>query len=77
MDRPLRVQAEGGVPRAFWWRGRRYAVAEVLERWRDVGRWWEGEAPRVFFRLQTTGGGLWELYRELGENSWHLYKIYD
>jgi len=75
--RPLRVQAEEGVPRAFWWRGRRYAVAGVLERWRDVGRWWEGEPPRSFFRLQTAGGGIWEIYLDLGENTWHLYKIYD
>ncbi|TDA66946.1 MAG: hypothetical protein D9V47_11540 [Clostridia bacterium] len=77
---PKRIQVncnDGGPPGSFRWRGKKYAVAAVLERWRDTGRWWEGEAPKIFFRLQTPGGGLWEIYLDTGEAAWYLYKIYD
>jgi hypothetical protein len=71
------VEFAHGLPRAFSWHGRRHVVLEVLERWRDTGRWWEGEAPRLFFRLETAGGGLWEIYRDEAQGTWHLYRIYD
>lgn len=78
MPRRIRVSSEDGIsPGAFWWRGERYAVAAVLERWRDTGRWWEGEAPKLFFRLQTPEGGLWEIYLDTRDKTWYLYKVYD
>jgi hypothetical protein len=48
----------------------------VLERWRETGRWWEGEAPKLFFRVETTGG-LWEIYFDTARQTWHLYRVYD
>lgn len=77
MREELRVKLENGAPRFFWRRGRRHAVLQVLERWRDTGRWWEGEAPKLFFRLETAGGGLWEIYLDTAEDRWYLYKMYD
>lgn len=73
----LLVRTENGMPRAFWHRGRRYLVVEVAERWRDTGRWWAGEAPKFFFRVTTAGGGLWEIYLDLSDRTWHLYRVYD
>ncbi|MEW6447408.1 MAG: DUF6504 family protein [Bacillota bacterium] len=73
----LKVVAENGVPRSFKWRGRRYAVRAVLERWKDTGRWWKGEAPKLFFRVETAGGGLWEIYLDTDQDRWFLYRIYD
>ncbi len=72
----LEVREERGIPRAFRWQGRCYAVDEVLERWRETGRWWRGEAPKLFFRVET-GGGIWEIYLDTRANTWHLYRAYD
>lgn len=77
MSRRIRVDLRGGIPASFRWRGKAHAVRAVLERWKDVGRWWEGEAPKLFFRVETAGGGLWEIYLDTGSQSWFLYKIYD
>lgn len=77
------VRCEGGVPRYFRWRGEVYRVTRVLERWRDVGRWWDGEPPKLFFRIEARrprvpcAGGLWEIYLDEAEGSWHLHRIYD
>jgi len=73
----LQVRVTGGLPRSFRWRGRRYTVRAVLERWKETGRWWEGEASKFFFRVETTGGGLWELYFDTGTRTWRLYRVYD
>ncbi len=73
----LKVDSENGLPRCFQWRGQRYQVQAVLERWKDSGRWWEGEAPKLFFRVRTDGGGLWEICRDTVHRKWYLYKIYD
>lgn len=77
MSRRLLVRCKNGLPKFFWWRGQQYTVRAVLERWKDTGRWWEGERPKFFFRLQTSGGGLWEVYFDPAERAWFLYKIYD
>lgn len=77
MDRRLGVKEKDGVPRAFRYRGRCWRVAEVLERWRDTGRWWAGEGPKLFFRVLSAEGGLWEIYFDLLERRWHLYRVYD
>jgi hypothetical protein len=67
VGRPCRVQ-----------RGNRWLqVVEVLDRWYDTGCWWEGETPKLFFRLQLEGSRIWEVYQNQSSHSWHLYKIYD
>ncbi|MEW6182098.1 MAG: DUF6504 family protein [Bacillota bacterium] len=73
----LKVNEENGVPRSFCWRGGSYSIRTVLEAWKDTGRWWKDEAPKFFFRVETTGGGLWEIYLDTARYEWHLYKVYD
>lgn len=29
-----------GAPLAFTWRGRRYAIDQLLDSWREAGEWW-------------------------------------
>lgn len=65
--RPLRVGREGK-----W-----VEVVAVLDRWHDTGCWWEGESPKLFFRLQLKGERVWEVFLDLEEQAWRLYKIYD
>ncbi len=52
-------------------------VKEVLEVWRDVGCWWEGEGEKTFYRLRMENGGMLELYRCSLQRKWMLYRIYD
>ena len=39
---PIDVEAPDGSIEAFWWRGKRYFVRQVLCRWREASGWWEG-----------------------------------
>ncbi|HSK99524.1 MAG TPA: hypothetical protein VK869_04240 [Rubrobacteraceae bacterium] len=56
--------------------GRR--VVEVLDRWREVGRWWEGDRypDRTVFRVLLSGGAVVDLAREKG-NEWLLVGVVD
>ena len=73
----------GGRPLAFLWRGRLRKVARTAEVWKDAGCWWEGEGEKTFFRLETEGGRLIEIYFDLGAagaedaGAWFLYRVYD
>jgi hypothetical protein len=63
------------MPAALFHRGRWHRVAEVLDCWRERGRWWEGEPPREVYRVATESGEVYELGRE-GE-TWRLYAVLD
>ena len=58
------------------WRRRR--VARVLERWREVGRWWDedGRTDRLVFRVLLSGGAVVELARER-RGGWLLVGVAD
>ena len=58
--------------------GRR--VIEVLDRWREVGGWWdEGRYPnRIVFRVLLSGGAVADLAREKGRSGgWLLVGVVD
>jgi len=75
---PLEVRTDSnGVPLEVKLKGVGRRVQEVLDRWRDTGCWWEGEAAKLFWRLQLEGGRIWEVYHDLSGKGWYLYKIYD
>src|SRR5439155_11897432 len=40
-EEPADVEAPEGAIEAFWWRGKRYYVRQVLCRWREASGWWE------------------------------------
>jgi hypothetical protein len=51
-----RDEYQGGQrPTAFLWRGRWYAVIEILDRWYE-GRIDSSRLPMRYFRVQTTEG---------------------
>jgi len=58
------VRGTGGRPDALVVGRRRMAVAARLERWRESGEWWEGEAEREVVRLLLAGGAVVELSAE-------------
>ena len=78
------TRGETGLPMRFTWRGREYAVAEVLERWKTTGPCRHGSGERYvrkhWFRIRTTDGSDMRLYCERRPRSareatrrWWLY----
>jgi hypothetical protein len=43
-EEPADVEAPEGSIEAFWWRGKRYWVRQVLCRWREASGWWDDRA---------------------------------
>ena len=65
-------------------RGRRrrpgQRVIEVLDRWREVGGWWERDRypDRIVFRVLLSGGAVADLAREKGDpGGWLLVGVVD
>lgn len=84
IDQPIQVTSRPSLlartpePIAFPWRGSRYRVTEILDTWEEAGRWREEESPRTAFRVQTEGGGVFELVRLHTEPpEWRLIRIWD
>ncbi len=55
------------VPRGILRHGRLTPVADILDRWVEAGRWWEGEETEaVFFRVQLADGSVRKLSHPAG-----------
>jgi hypothetical protein len=52
-------------------------VITLLECWHDTGCWWEGESEKVFYRLALEDCSIREIFYDLAEKQWYLYKTYD
>lgn len=74
------------IPTRFIWRKTEYAVAEVLETWRETGPCRHGSGERYvrkhWFRIRTTSGEEMKLYFERQARSkreikrrWWLYSV--
>ncbi|MGE5422579.1 MAG: hypothetical protein ACM3QW_04895 [Ignavibacteriales bacterium] len=71
------VVMQGENPIEIIDQGKELRVGVILDRWYDTGCWWEGESSKLFFRLQLEGERVWEIYQDLADRCWHIYKIYD
>ena len=71
----VRVVRPGRCRRRSW---RRREVVEVLDRWREVRRWWNEEehTDRLLFRVLLRGGEVVDLARERS-GGWVLVGIVD
>ncbi|HEX6988774.1 MAG TPA: DUF6504 family protein [Bacillota bacterium] len=77
IDRRVQVHAApDGVPLWFTFRGRR-RVVRVLDSWREIGEWWDGKGERTVYRVETDGGGVFELDYRHRDGGWFLYRAYD
>jgi hypothetical protein len=54
-DDPVEVRRRDDDPAEFLWRGRFYAVREVLARWVETGAWWQ--RPEVTAAAGGAGAG--------------------
>lgn len=50
---PVEVRKRDDEPEQFLWRGRLYVVQEVLARWTEAGRWWQGAAVHALHTGET------------------------
>jgi len=92
-EEPIDVEATDGSVDAFWWRGKRYQVRQVLCRWREAGGWWtsteDADRPwlsgdaREIIRIDAvpiTSGrapGTYEIARDLRNGAWTLFRVLD
>jgi len=71
-------------PRSFIWKGKEYEIEKILSRWEDHSfglvppsdrKWWL-RRHRVYYRVRTKGGGVYELYWDRGskKKDWVLAK---
>ncbi len=60
LGQPIEVRAKPtGEPRALLLGGAERPVQQILDRWVESGRWWDGEDRRRYFRVEA--GGLFDL----------------
>ena len=52
----ISVHGDGQRPLQFIWKGRTFPVLEVVDRWSEFGRWWEGESRCEFYLVFTSIG---------------------
>ncbi|KUO51615.1 MAG: hypothetical protein APF76_13290 [Desulfitibacter sp. BRH_c19] len=71
------VETKNGLPISFIWRQEKYETLQIIEQWKDIGSWWLGEGEKIFYRLETLDKGLWEIFYDIKEKKWFLYKSYD
>ncbi|WAH35785.1 DUF6504 family protein [Alicyclobacillus dauci] len=74
--RPVAVYRwNGDEPQVFSDRDTQHTVVEVLDRWVEMGNWWQGEGERQMIRVWTNLNALLELELEGGQ--WYIYKAWD
>jgi hypothetical protein len=63
-------------PRAFVWRGRRWRVERVLQRWAIDTGWWNDDVriDRRYFRLMADGR-LFDIYLDRVRRRWFLERL--
>jgi hypothetical protein len=79
LEEPVELEVAGGGAYVVR-RGRKRRVIEVLDRWRVVGDWWEGERhpDRLVIRVLLCGGAVADLARQKGSpGGWLLAGVVD
>jgi hypothetical protein len=92
-DDPVEVRRRDEDPAEFLWRGRYYAVREVLSRWVETGAWWQAAAEnappggplaaeREMWRVEASrgrasGSGVYDLCLDWTAGGWTLVRAQD
>ncbi len=75
LSQPITVHTNAaGGPRVIELSGAQRPIVRVLDRWLETGRWWEGEAPRRFWRVEA--GGLFDLSCD-EQGQWRVEAVWD
>jgi hypothetical protein len=76
-DEPVTVDVDAGMPSSFVRNGRAHRVTDVIGRWRIEGRWWEDGRDREYWRVEASGGAVWDLYHDRRTDRWFLERLWD
>lgn len=79
INESITVHVKNDVPAAFIWRHRNYKVIEIVSKWWEPARWWDGEKARLLVRLlaaNRTTTGIYELEKQDAAN-WFLRRVLD
>lgn len=75
--KPVQVVIQGNRhPERFYWRRRWLRVLAVVDEWREIGAWWDGEGEKRFVSVLADNGGLYELCCD-ERKEWRLTRISD
>jgi hypothetical protein len=74
----LRVRVNvRGMPLTLVRDGEKERVTKVYEQWRVTEEWWGKEISRSCFRVKTSKGLVYDIYRDTFNDCWYLSKVYD
>jgi len=88
-DDPVEVRRRDEDPAEFLWRGRFYAVREVLAHWVETGAWWQTSSAtspltgeREVWRVEASpgrlhGAGVYDLCFDWAAGGWTLLRTQD
>lgn len=76
-DEPVTVDVDAGMPSSFVRNGHAHRVVDVIGRWRIEGRWWEDGKDREYWRVEASGGAVWDLYHDRRTDRWFLERLWD
>jgi protein ImuB len=69
--------APEGPPVSFQWQGQRHHIVHQEGPERIETGWWRGKSVRRdYWRVETTTGQRFWLFRQLGDGRWHLHGEY-
>lgn len=69
------TSGSSGAPSSFYWQRRSVQIRRILDCWREIGCWWDGEKPRTVYLVEGAQGATYELH--LIQDAWILAKVYD
>lgn len=72
----VRVNVQG-VPLNMVRDGEKQRVTKVYEQWRVAEEWWGKEILKNYFRVKTSKGLVYDIYRDTLNDCWYLSKVYD
>ena len=88
-DDAVEVRRRDEDPAEFLWRGRFYAVREVLAHWVETGAWWQTSSAtspltgeREVWRVEASrgrafGAGVYDLCFDWAAGGWTLLRTQD
>ena len=76
VSRPIAVkQWRNHEPLSFVDGEETHVILNVLDRWMEMGDWWNGEGERQMIRVWTNQSALFDL--ECTSGQWFIYKVWD
>ncbi len=76
IHRPIEVRSwRDGEPLSFQDGEDVHQICEVIDRWLEMGNWWEGEGSRKLLRVLTEQNFVFDL-EGTGQN-WYIYRVWD